>query len=209
MEIALIVGFSLLLALAIAASVLVYSHYIYSKNRVFSKTKYATTWIVICSVLAVFMLVTGIMFTLGINYQDSLKYAAVYAGLSFACMSICLVYLVILLVMPKLTNKNKISYDNILSVDYDTKIKQLLDKIGDVDKAKAKLADKHLKYYQAMLSYYENILNRAKNSKLSKVEKLADIVTFNDAFTHKWSTVTNNYQLLLTYKFCQILQKIS
>lgn len=209
MEIALIVGFSLLLILALAASVLLYSHYIYSKNRVFSKTKYATTWIVICGILSVFMLITGIMFALNINSKESLAYANVYTALSFVCMTICLVYFVVLLLIPKLTNKNKIDYDKILSVDYDALIKQLMQKIGDVEQAKAKLSNKHLKYYQTMLSYYESILNRVKISKLSKIEKLADIVTFNDAFTHKWSTVTNYYQILLTFKFCQILQKIS
>lgn len=209
MEIALVVGFSLLLALAICGSVLLYSHYIYSKNRVFSKTKYSVLWLVACGLLAIFMLVAGILFAININSDEPLQFATVYTGLSFTCFALCLFYLVALLLMPKLTNKNKITYDNILNVNYDAKIKQVLAKMGDIEQVKTNLSSKHRKYYQAMLSYYESILNRAKNSKLSKVEKMADIVTFNDAFTHKWCTFTNYYQLLLTFKFCQILKNIS
>ena len=87
--------------------------------------------------------------------------------------------------MPKLTNKNKISYEQMLKIDYDQKIKDLMAKIGDLEAYKNQLLNKHPKYYQELLSYYESILNRAKNSQISLVEKMADIVTFNDTFTHK------------------------
>lgn len=209
MEIALVVGFSLLLAVALVASVLLYSHYIYSKNRAFSKTKYSVMWIVISSLLGIFMLVAGILFALNINSDEPLTFAGVYSGLSFAIFALCIIYLCALLLMPKLTNKNKIEYTKILETNYDSLIKQTELKMGDVEALKNKLIAKHTKYYQAMLSYYEGILNRVKNPKISKVEKLADIVTFNDAFTNKWSTYANYYQLLLTFKFCEILKKIS
>ena len=64
------------------------------------------------------MMVTGILFAININSDGPLQFAKVYTGLSFTCFSLCLIYLVALLLIPKLTNKNKITYDNILNVDY-------------------------------------------------------------------------------------------
>lgn len=202
---ALIVGFALILALCIAGVPLACSHYIYSKNRIFSKTKYSVMWIVIVALMLVFMLITGILFCI---YNDQ-KYAYVYVGISFTCLAFCIGYLIYFLMMPKLTNKNKIGYDQILKVDYQPLIKDVLAKIGSLEQYKKQLSTKHAKYYQELLYAYESILNRAKNSQLSIVEKMADIVTFNDTFTHKWSTFTNYYQIYLSLSFCEILKKIS
>lgn len=209
MAIALLVGFSVLIALSLTASVLVYSHYIYSKNRVFSKTRYAILAIAVCAFMAAIFLVAGILFVLDYVGQEPMEYCLAFVVLSFVSLAISLVYLVIFLLIPRLTNKNKISYDMMLKVNYHEKVAQIEQQIGDIEVLKNKLSTKHTKYYHDMLTYYESILNRAKNSQISKVEKMADIVTFNDAFTHKWSTLTNNYQLLLTFKFCEIFENIS
>lgn len=209
MEIALIVGFSLILAVEIAASFFIYSHYIYSKNRLFTKNKLSPLWITVCILLVVLLLIASIFFAVDMNASEPLKYSKVYTILSFIGFGISAIYLVIFLIIPKLTNKNKIGYDKILTIDYGTKIAELKQKIGDVEVLKNRLATKQKHYYRDMLSYYENILNRAKNLQISKVEKLADIVTFNDTFTHKWCGFLNNYQILLTYQFCEILEKIS
>lgn len=120
-----------------------------------------------------------------------------------------MIYLIYFLFLPKLTNKNKIDYEKMLEIDYDQKIKNLLDKVGDINVCKDELSSKHQKYYHELLSHYQNILNRSKNMKISLAEKMADIVTFNDAFTHKWCASTNYYQMYLTYQFCAILKKIS
>lgn len=205
MEIALIVGFCLVLVLALAGGVLAFSNYIYSKNRIFSKTKYQVLWITIAGFMFIFMLIAGILFAV----NKPTKYSCAYIGLSFTNFSISAIYLVYFLVLPKLTNGNKISYDKILNVDYDQKVKEILNKIGDLESHKNNLLTKHSKYYQEMLSFYESILNRAKNKEISLVEKMADIVTFNDAFTHKWCTKTNYYQTYLTFKFCNILKSFS
>ncbi|MCQ3908911.1 MAG: hypothetical protein MJ200_05305 [Mycoplasmoidaceae bacterium] len=129
----------------------------------------------------IFMLIAGILFAV----NKPTKYSCAYIGLSFTNFAISAIYLVYFLVLPKLTNGNKISYDKILNVDYDQKVKEILNKIGDLESHKNNLLTKHSKYYQEMLSFYESILNRAKNKEISLVEKMADIVTFNDAFTHK------------------------
>lgn len=206
MEIALLVGFSILLALAIAASSLVYSHYIYSKNRLFSKTRYQVLWIIILALVFCITLIGGILFIIS---KELIRFALACSILSFITSGVVAIYLVFVCLIPTLTNKNKIGYDNILKTDYQTKISELKAKIGDVEALKSKLLTKHNQYYTSMISYYENILKRLKDEKISLVEKQADIVTFNDAFTHKWCTFTNNYQLLLTYQFCDALVKFS
>ncbi len=127
------------------------------------------------------MLVAGTLF---ICYRTE-KYALVYIGLSFASLAFCIAYLIFFLLVPKTTNKHKISYEQLLKVDYQPLIKDVLAKIGDLEQYKKQLSQKHSKYYQEMLQAYETILNRAKNSQLPLVEKMADIVTFNDTFTHK------------------------
>lgn len=205
MEIALIVGFSLILALSVVGMVLAYSTYIYSKNRIFSKTKYQVLWIIIAAFMSVFMLIAGILFAV----NKDMNYRSAYLGLSFTCFVMSILYLVYFLILPRITNSNKISYEQMLKQDYDQKIKAILNKIGDLESYKNELLTKHPKYYKELLSYYEGILNRAKNSQISLVEKMADIVTFNDAFTHKWCTYTNYYQIYLTFKFCSILKNIS
>lgn len=209
MDVALLVGFILLVILSVAASSLIYSHYIYSKNRVFSKTKYSVLWIIFCAVLFIFMLIAGIFFSIDLNKWHTFRFDAAYVGLSFTIMVLSIAYMICFLLIPKLTNKNKISYDQMLNVDYASKVKALEAKIGSEQALKDYLNKKHNKYYQAMLSYYESILNRAKNLQISQTEKMADIVTFNDAFTHKWCSKTNDYQLLLTFRFCAIFQKNS
>ncbi len=208
MEVALIIGLCILLGLSIGATPLVYSYYIYSKNRLFNKNKIDILWIVICSIFALILLAAGIFFIVDLkHWQSSLDYDPAFIGLSFTCFAFILSFLICFVVIPKLTNKNKISYENILKIDYQTKINQVLDKIGDVEKLKNHLATKNKKYYQSMLISYENILIRLKNEKISGVEKLADIVTFNETFAHKWSDKTNDYQLLLTYQFLALMQK--
>ncbi|MCQ3907942.1 MAG: hypothetical protein MJ219_04500 [Mycoplasmoidaceae bacterium] len=131
------------------------------------------------------VLIAGIIFAIDLHSNNPLTYGAAYVGLSFTCFAIGLFYLIVFILIPKLTNKNKIAYEQILNVDYEQKINQLMKEIGDLEALKAKIAKTNRHYYHEMLSYYENILNRAKNSQISKVEKLADIVTFNDTFTHK------------------------
>lgn len=210
MKIALIVGFSLLLAIGLAAGYLIYAYFTYSKNRIFSKTKYSISWIVVLCCLICLLLTSGIMFTLdAVGDYDPIEYSSVFLGLNWSCFILCVVYLIMLLIIPSKTNKNKIEYENILKIDYSIKIKLCLSKIDDVEKCKAKLSAKHNKYYVSMLSFYENILRRAKDTTIPMNEKLADIVTFNDAFTYRWSNKVNNYQQLLTYQFCEVLQKIS
>lgn len=210
MSIALLVGLILLLVLSIGASALIYSYYIYSRNRLFSKTKYSVLWLVFIGVMIIFLIIAGIFFCLDIAlWNNSMEYSPAFVGLDFTILALSIAYLVCLLIIPRLTNKNKVPYYQILKVDYSQKIKAIKEKIGDLDALKTNLSTKRKRYYTDMLSYYESILNRAKNLQISKVDKLADIITFNDAFTHKWCTFTNNYQILLTFQFCEILKKIS
>lgn len=210
MEIALVVGLSLLLGFGLLAGILLYSHYIYSKNRIFSPTKYSILWIVLSALMFALLLGAGICFILDIQqWHTTDAYDPAYIGLSFSCAGVSLIYFIFFLIVPKVTNKNKIAYNNILNIDYQTKLNDLMKKIGDIQTLKDEINKKRHKYYVQMLSYYESILIRLKDEKISIVDKQADIVTFNDAFTHKWSTHTNDLQLLLTYQFCDALVKIS
>lgn len=208
MEIALIVGLSILLALSIGAIPLIYSYYIYSKNTIFTKIKPNKLWIIVCAIFAFILLGVGIFFIVDLNHwQATVQYDPIYIGLSFACFVFFLSFLISFILIPKNTNQSKISFENILKIDYPSKISQLLIKIEDVEKLKSSIAKKHKNYYQRMLFSYENILKRLKNEKISVPEKLADIVTFNETFAHKWCDKTNDYQLLLTYQFLALMQK--
>ncbi len=208
MYIALLVGLCLLTALGLGASALVYSSYIYYRNRVFSKTKVSVLWIVVCGFMVIFMTIGIVCFSLDANtWHTCLEFDPAYIALSSVCLFLSIAYLVFFSLLPKLTNKNKIPYDQMMKVDYQTKIKQIQQRLGDLNKVKNDLLTHHKHYYQDMLFYYEKILNRLKDQKISLVEKMADIVTFNDTFTHYWCTKTNDYQLLLTYQFCEALKK--
>ncbi len=210
MEIALIVGLSLLLGFSLMGGILLYSHYIYSKNRVFSPTKYSILSIVLSILMFSLIMGAGICFIFDIQqWHTSDAYDPAYIGLSFSCAGISLIYFIFFLIIPRATNKNKIAYNNILNIDYQTMLNNLMARIGDIQALKDEINKKHHKYYVQMLSYYESILIHLKDKKISIVDKQADIVTFNDAFTHKWSTHTNDLQLLLTYQFCDALVKIS
>ena len=160
MDIALVVGFSILLVLTVAASGLLYSHYIYSRNRVFSKTKYSILFITLIAVLFVLTLLAGILFIWDTHEETPIRWATVNCGLSFTISGLSALYLIFVCLIPTLTNKNKIGYNNIKNVDYDAKIKQLEAKIGNVQELKDYLIKHNKNYYTSMLSYYESILKR-------------------------------------------------
>lgn len=209
MEIALVVGLSILLALSLGATALIYSYYIYSKNTIFTKNKPNVLWIVVCAIFSLILLGVGVFFIVDlVHWQATKQYDPIYIGLSFTCFVFFLSFLICFIFIPKITNKDKISYQDILKIDYQSKINQLLTKIGDIEALKSNIAKKHKNYYQRMLFSYENILKRLKNEKISTPEKLADIVTFNETFAHKWCGKTNDYQLFLTYQFLALMQKI-
>lgn len=204
MDIALLVGLSILLGLVVAANALIYSYYIYHKHTLFTKAKVEIMWITICVIFAIVLIAAGVFFTVDLNnWQSSVELDPAFIGLSFACCAFFIYFIICLIVIPKKVNKNKIDYQNILNVDYQSRINAL----GDVEKCKKQLAQKHKKYYNNMLISYENILKKVKNEKISLPDKIADIVIFNDTFTHKWCGQTNDYQLLLTYQFLLLMQK--
>lgn len=210
MNIALLVGFSILFTLELAASALIYSHYIYSRNRIFSKIKPSIMWIVICAVISAFLIATSIYFCIDLTqWNNSLKFDVAFIVLSFLSLSLSIVYLIYFAIVSKIVNKNKIDYKDMLHIDYVSKVKELETQIGDVERLKTTIETKFPKYYHEMLNEYKTIVNRAKNSQIPIAEKMADIVVFNDTFTHKWCGFVNNYQKLLTFKFCEIFQKFS
>ncbi len=127
------------------------------------------------------MLIAGIIFCLDKN----INYVNVCVSLCFINFILGVCYVLYFSLLPKLVNKNKINYLNIANVDYEKKINDLMQKIGDLDQYKKKLIHNNPKYFNKMLKCYDAILKRLQDRNISITEKVADIVIFNDSFTYK------------------------
>lgn len=205
MDGAIIAGFSILMVIAVACIPFMYSYYMYTKNRLFTKPKTSVVGVVISSILAAAVLAFGIFFATQINSGIS-KNCVAYLSLSFVLLAFSLGYLACFIIIPIINKKGKIAYDAIPDVDWTQKLKELEVKYGNIEAKKDELIAKHKKHYQSVLTYYQAILYSSKNKQIPIAEKIADIVTFNDAFTSKWSTKDNLLVCYLTYKYCEIIQ---
>jgi len=205
MDIALLVGLCILLAIAIAGIAFVYSYYIYSKNRLFSKIQFPVIPVTITSVLFVCLLIFVIL--VGINFSSKANpYFGAYLALGILLLVATADYIIAFILTYFYSNENKIDYMDIPNIDWKAKEAELSKKY-DIEAVKAKLSAKNPKYYTSMLEYYKTIVSRMGQKNLPISETIADIVTFNDAFTHKWCGFLNVYQLQLTYKFLMVFQK--
>lgn len=202
-----IIAASVLMAAMVVIGVFLYSYGVYVKNRLFTKPKLSIIILVIVGLIIAGLLFIGIYLAVkaGSVKQKSQDYAtesalilvdAILMIINYAC------YIVVTLV----SKNNKIDYTSIPNVDWEAKISELKLKV-DVEQLKSFGATSEKSYYQDMLNSYKEILNKAKDPEYSDAEKMADIVMFNENFTHKWSTKNNNLQLLLTYEFCKIFKK--
>lgn len=202
-----ILGYVIFLIVMAAIAVFLYVYKTYTKNRLFTKPKMPILPIIILCLLLVCFCLIGSYFAWNMNSDDPAKGAKLHVIFSFILMGLCLLYLTAIIVITINNRKNKIDYSNIGKINWNQKINELKSQNNNLEDLKQKLSIKHKKYYYQMLSYYETILNNAKNSKISRADQIADIVTFNDAFSHKWSRKLNNFQLLLTYQYCALFQK--
>lgn len=202
-----IAGYVIFLAVMIVIAIFMYAYNTYTKNRIFSKTKLSIVAIIIFSLLIACFSIIGGYFAWHLTTTESEASDKLHVIFSFILVGLCIGYLVSFIVITIINNKNKINYSEIPKIDWQAKIEALKSQIGNVESLKNLLKTKHKKYYQQMLSYYETILNNAKNKKIFTNQEIADIITFNDAFSHKWSRFLNSYQLLLTYQYCAIFAK--
>lgn len=201
----LIVGFCIILAFALGCVPFMYSYYIYNKNRIFGKTKYSTFGITISGVMIAISLVAGLLLIAARNKMDFS--ATPFIALSFVLMAIAIAYLVLFIVIVKITNKDKIALANIHKPNYSQLLKQTKQQIVDVEQFKKMLMEKNPKQFSLMLNYYKTALTHMNNKQLSEADKLAYIVTFNDAFSNKWSSKKNLYVAYLTYEFLDLFEK--
>lgn len=204
MQAGYIAGYVIFYAVIVTVAVFMYAYNTYTKNRLFSKAKISALVVVIFSLLAACFAAVGGYFIWHMTSPDAEQTDVLHIVLCFILVGFCLAYLVAFIVITINNNKNKIDYKNISQIDWKAKIQELEKEIGDVEKLRLTLANKHKKYYQQMLTYYETILTNAKKPDVTAANKIADLITFNDAFSHKWSKKLNRYQLLLTYRFCEI-----
>lgn len=202
-----IAGYVIFLAVMIVVAIFMYAYNTYTKNRLFSKTKLSVVAIIIFSLLIACFSIIGGYFAWHITTPDTEQADKLHVIFSFILAGFCIAYLISFIVITITNNKNKINYADLAKIDWQAKIDSLKAEIGDVEALKQRLATKHKKYYQQMLSYYETILNNARNKKIFTNQEIADIITFNDAFSHKWSRFLNSYQLLLTFQYCAIFAK--
>lgn len=207
MPVGYIIGYCLFLAVMLTVSIFMYAYGTYCKNRLFTKSKPQVLFIVIFALLALCFAGVGAFFIWHYQSAESESTDLLHIIFCFILVSFCLVYILCFVLITKLGNKNKIKYDQIAKIDWTAKAKALESEIGDLESFKSRLSRKHKKYYRQMLTYYKAILNNAKNDKIPLSHKIADIITFNDSFTHKWSSKINRFQLLLTYQYCQIFSK--
>lgn len=207
MEVGYIVGYCLFLVIYLTVGVFMYSYNTYTKNRLFSKAKYSALIIVIFSLLTLCFSGFGGFFIWDYLNEKQAQGGLIHIICCFILVGWSLAYLIGFILIVLLNNKNKIDYNQIKSIDWNKKIEDLQKEIGDFEVLKTKLLKTSKKYYQQMLSYYQVILNNIKNDSVPYSSKIADIVTFNDGFSHKWSTKLNAYQLLLTYQYCQLFSK--
>ncbi len=202
-----IAGYVIFLAVMIVVAIFMYAYNTYTKNRLFSKTKLSVVAIIIFSLLIACFSIIGGYFAWHMTTPDVEQADKLHVIFSFILAGLCIAYLISFIVITITNNKNKINYADLAKIDWQAKIDSLKAQIGDVEALKQQLATKHKKYYQQMLSYYETILNNARNKKIFTNQEIADIITFNDAFSHKWSRFLNSYQLLLTFQYCAIFAK--
>lgn len=207
MPVGYIVGYCLFLAVMLVVSMFMYAYGTYCKNRLFTKSRPQILFIVILGLLALCFIGVGSFFIWHYKSAQSEQADLLHIIFCFILVTLCLIYILCFILIAKLTNKNKIKYDQIAKIDWASKARALEKQIDDIEAFKAKLASKHKKYYRQMLTYYKAILNNAKSDKIPLSHKVADIITFNDSFTHKWSSKINYFQLLLTYQYCQIFSK--
>jgi len=151
--------------------------------------------------LLIFVILVGLNF-----HSKPNPYFASYLGIGITLLVLSTAYIVAFSLMYVFNNKNKIDYLDIPNIDWKTKEAELSKKY-DIEAIKAKLSAKNPKYYTSMLEYYKTIVFRMGQKNLPISETIADIVTFNDAFTHKWCGKLNVYQLQLTYKFLMVFEK--
>jgi len=201
-----IVATSLLMFCTLVVVAFLYSYHIYTKNRLFTKPKLSLVVVIVTSILiavligaAIAVIVRG---TTAIA-TDKPKYTTI--GILLLVSSLMMLGdLIGYVIITKKNAKGKIDYTQVASINWNAKINELKASV-DVEQLKAKLNKR--KYYQRMLNDYKEILLLAKDSKKPDSDKLADIVVFNENYTHKWSKTNNNLQLLLTYEFLKIFNK--
>lgn len=207
MEAGYIVGYCLFLAIYLMVAVFMYSFNTYTKNRLFSKAKYSALIIVIFSLLILCFSGFGGFFIWDYTHDKAALGGQWHIMCCFILLAWSTAYLIGFILIVNINNKHKLDYNQIRITDWDQKIKQLKQQIGNFEPIKEKLIKRYKKYYQHMLAYYQVILNNIKDKNIPYASKVADIVTFNDGFSHKWSTKLNAYQLLLTYQYCQLFSK--
>lgn len=205
MNVYFIVGYSFLGLITIFGAIYLYSYWTYTKNTVFAKAKYSSyTWI-FYTLIFILMLTLGILFLTIFKTNLEIKLSEVNAGLCFGFLFIDIVNIVLYVLIVQKNSKNKLDYKNLDGIDFDAKLLEIKNKIGNVDEFKVYLLKKHKKYFKALNEQYLVILKNAKDKNISKAEKIADIVLFSDNFSHKWSSKVNLYQLMLTYDFLKII----
>lgn len=202
-----IAGYVIFLLVMVVVAIFLYAYKTYSSNRVFTKPKMPIIALIILGLLIVCFSLIGGYFAWNLTSEQPVEGAMLHVAFSFVLVGLCLIYLIAFITITKVTSKNKIDYLSINKINWKQKLINLQNEVKDMEKLKQVLATKHKKYYYQMLSYYETILNNAKNKGIKKEDQVADIVTFNDAFSYKWSKKLNAFLLLLTYQYCALFQK--
>jgi len=201
-----IVATSLLMFCTLVVVAFLYSYHIYTKNRLFTKPKLSLIVLIISSILIVVLIAAAIVVIVkGATSVGAEKQKYTTIGILLLVSSLMMLGdLIAYIIITKNNAKGKIDYTQVASINWNAKIDELKASV-DIEQLKAKLNKR--KYYQRMLNDYKEILILAKDSQKPDSDKLADIVVFNENYTHKWSKTNNNLQLLLTYEFLKIFNK--
>jgi len=202
-----VVASSVLMATMVVVTIFVYSYATYVTNRLFTKTKLSIVILVIVGLIIAGLLFVGIYLATRVNKEPlKAKQYAVLATLMLVDTFLMLANYLAYIFVTVFSNNNKIDYKSIPTINWTQKIEEMKAKV-DVEALKAAASTSKKKYHLDMLNAYVAILTKAKDPTVTDADKMADIVVFNENFTHKWSTKNNNLQLLLTYEFCKIFNK--